>query len=700
MKAGEAAKEEKLQLKNISDQSVTYKASIKMHPSVSSDLSNNYANWIDTPDVKNISTALNGLSADSQITVTPGETKKFSLTLSPNVNAVDGVYEGDIILTSNDHPTLHLPFVVNVGTNPNPETGFPLQDMTLTRDYIVTNGLSEEKTADASVTLNADYMNLITLEYFGYDGNSIGIVGQYANKVNGELQAIDPDKFIFKKLDGSYYNVVDNKKVVGKLNPGNYVLSIEASLVDKNLNPLKYPDGSDIAYSAEKAFGVRTNTSPGTGGDGGSTGGGGGGGSSSGGGSTTPAPTPSPTTNNSATSVVNQGQVAVNVIASVSKSGSDVSAKISDADLQSALNKNPKLPAALVVNAPVKDGEKLNFTLTPAQVAKLQSGNSENSVIISSGSASLALPVSALKNVPAGAEITVIIGSAADQNATFSSKLPGTKVLSTPISYEVNVVNGSTSTPLDVPAQTFVKRSFNIAGNIDTNNVGVLYLSGGEVNGVPATITKNTDGTKTVTVSRPGFSVYALATRSVQFTDIDTSWAKSRIEGLANRFLLFGTSDTTFSPTKDVTRAEFAAMLTRALGLQAKGNTKFTDIASTDWFSGAVAAASNAGLISGVGGDKFDPNAVISRQDLAVMVARALKLLNVSTKSLPGNVPYGDQSSIESYAQDSIKTLTDNGLISGVKSDEATLFLPTATTTREAAASVIYFLLQKGNLIN
>lgn len=699
MKAGEAGKLEKLQLKNISGKSVSYAASIKMHEKVTSDP----AKPIDTPDINKITAVLGGLDNGNQITVGAGQTKPFSLTVNPNADAVNGVYEGEVVLTSAGDPTLHLPFVVNVGTK-MPTTGFALQDMALTNDYIVTNGTKDQKTTDISFQLNANNYNLIMVEVYGFDEKRIGTMGEYTDRdpATGKLKMLTPGKYNFKDIDETYYNFVDGKEIKGTLKEGNqYILSVLGAQIDSQGDVVKDAAGKDIISSVEKVFGVKTikTTPTPTPNPGDNNTGGGGGGSSTGGGTTT-TPTPAPASNGSSTSVVNQGQAVVNVNASVSKSGNTVTAKVSDSDLQNALNKNPKSPAALVVNVPVKGNELLNFTLTPAQVAKLQSGNQDNSVVISNGSASLALPVSALKNVPAGAGVNVTIGSADDQSAKFTSKLPGTKILSTPVSFEVNVVNGTTSSPLDVSSQIFIKRAFNVSGDINTDNAGVLYLTGDDVNGVPATITRNLDGTKTVTVSRPGFSTYALATRPVAFTDISTSWAQSRIQGLANKFLLFGTTDTTFSPTKDVTRAEFAAMLTRALGLQAKGTSKFSDVTPTDWFAGSVAAAYEAGLINGVGNDKFDPNAVISRQDLAVMVARTLKLLNVPTKSLPGREPYADMPVIAPYAQESIKTLTENGLIAGVKTDDATLFLPTQSTTREAAASVIYFLLQKGNLIN
>ena len=128
-------------------------------------------------------------------------------------------------------------------------------------------------------------------------------------------------------------------------------------------------------------------------------------------------------------------------------------------------------------------------------------------------------------------------------------------------------MNGTSVKPLAMPANVFVKRSFTLDKDIQAGQSGVLFIENGNVAPAPAVFTANAEGTATVTVNRPGFSVYAVAKHEVAFSDISTSWAQTRIQALAEKFLINGTTDTTYSPKKSVTRAEFAAMLTRGLGL-------------------------------------------------------------------------------------------------------------------------------------
>lgn len=141
-------------------------------------------------------------------------------------------------------------------------------------------------------------------------------------------------------------------------------------------------------------------------------------------------------------------------------------------------------------------------------------------------------------------------------------------------------------------------------------------------------------------------------------------------------------------------------MLTRALGLRAGGTTPFTDVKATDWFAHSVAAAYEAGLIKGVGNDQFDPNALISRQDLAVILPKAMSLLQVTGKSSSQLEAYTDVLKISVYAQASVKAVSANELMDITIDDGSFKFNPLDSASREAAASAIFLLLQKTGLIN
>jgi hypothetical protein len=119
------------------------------------------------------------------------------------------------------------------------------------------------------------------------------------------------------------------------------------------------------------------------------------------------------------------------------------------------------------------------------------------------------------------------------------------------------------------------------------------------------------------------------------FSDIASHANIDAIEALAARGIISGKSETVFDPDAPVTRAEFAAIVVRGLGLvtvaQGGGKAPFDDVSSGAWYSGYVNTASHYGIAGGVGGGLFNPNGEITRQEAAVMVARAAKLCGMDT---------------------------------------------------------------------
>ncbi len=104
------------------------------------------------------------------------------------------------------------------------------------------------------------------------------------------------------------------------------------------------------------------------------------------------------------------------------------------------------------------------------------------------------------------------------------------------------------------------------------------------------------------------------------------------IETLASRGVLGGRTPDRFEPEATMTRAEFAATVTRALGIGENKENPFTDIKPGSWYEGYIGAASAWGIVSGRTADTFDPEGIITRQEAAVMVARAAKLCGMDTE--------------------------------------------------------------------
>ncbi len=184
------------------------------------------------------------------------------------------------------------------------------------------------------------------------------------------------------------------------------------------------------------------------------------------------------------------------------------------------------------------------------------------------------------------------------------------------------------------------------------------------------------------------------------FSDIKNHANKAAIEELASRGIINGMSKDTFAPNKTMTRAEFAAIVTRALGLTAKDTKVFSDVPSSKWYAGYIGTANSSGIVNGVGNGKFNPEGTITRQEAAAMVARAAKLCGldttmdaVATRNMLAQ--FGDYRSAASWATESLAFCYSAGIL-----DQSDLNIqPTKAILRCEIAQMLYNMLVVAELI-
>lgn len=137
-------------------------------------------------------------------------------------------------------------------------------------------------------------------------------------------------------------------------------------------------------------------------------------------------------------------------------------------------------------------------------------------------------------------------------------------------------------------------------------------------------------------------------------------------------------------------------MLVRAYQLADESATAdFSDVKTSDWYYASVAAAVKAGLAQGVGEGKFDPNRPITREEMAIMAANALKLINkdAAASDVEGALSkFSDQAKMASYAKEAIALLTEQGVINGMTDGS---YAPKGIANRAQAAVIISKLLKK-----
>lgn len=203
-----------------------------------------------------------------------------------------------------------------------------------------------------------------------------------------------------------------------------------------------------------------------------------------------------------------------------------------------------------------------------------------------------------------------------------------------------------------------------------------------------------------VSVGQPG--TYRIMVYSKIFEDINDlySEAKYAIEVLTAQHILNGTSETTFSPYSQVTRAEFTSMIVRALGMDRLGSgsnttAAFPDVASDAWYYDNIEILSQHNIINGFSDGTFRPNDAVTREQMVVIALNALNKSNLTlTENGASDGKFADDESISVWAQDAINKARESGLVSGTGQN---LFFPKESLNRADAAVFIWKMIQKLN---
>ncbi|WP_256872217.1 glycosyl hydrolase family 8 [Paenibacillus sp. 79R4] len=215
--------------------------------------------------------------------------------------------------------------------------------------------------------------------------------------------------------------------------------------------------------------------------------------------------------------------------------------------------------------------------------------------------------------------------------------------------------------------------------------------TGGSSDGGANSPPKTTDpGAGTDLTSEPDKQPETSTPAKKSFRDVGEkyAWAKNAIEELAGAGIIKGKTESTFEPGKRISRADFIVLLVRALGLKADFDANFADVASGAYYSEALGIAKQLGIAVGIGGNKFEPMAQISRQEMMVLTARALKLAGKMNEA-GSDVDLGkftDSSKLAEYAVESVASLAKAGIILG----DGRAIHPAQSATRAEVAVMIH----------
>ncbi|KEQ26658.1 S-layer homology domain-containing protein [Paenibacillus tyrfis] len=356
-----------------------------------------------------------------------------------------------------------------------------------------------------------------------------------------------------------------------------------------------------------------------------------------------------------------------------------------------------------------------DIALIPAKALVDYVTDSKKTLVIVNDKGAYIIPLNALKLQDLASKLSVTtdelkvkvtIAKASDttkDGVDKAAKALGGTVASNAVDFDIVGLGKDQQTAALDLGNNYISRILPLSKAVDSSKAtGVLYNpTTGKLSFVPA-VFSSTDGKSEATLKRNGSSIYAVIELDKTFSDINGHWAESYIKLLANKLVVDGVTDTTFQPERNITRAEFAALVVRALGLDTNsGSSTFKDVAASDWYASVVAAAANAKLVDGYEDGTFRPNATINREELAAMVVRALNYAGAkpdvsADKQTQLLAKFKDASKIV-WAKNEIAAAIDAGIIDGMTDDTLGA---RDTATRAQSATMLKRLLSKASFIN
>ncbi|OPZ94493.1 MAG: Endo-1,4-beta-xylanase A precursor [Firmicutes bacterium ADurb.Bin419] len=171
------------------------------------------------------------------------------------------------------------------------------------------------------------------------------------------------------------------------------------------------------------------------------------------------------------------------------------------------------------------------------------------------------------------------------------------------------------------------------------------------------------------------------------------AWAKNQIEVLASKGIINGTSETTFNPQAAITRADFMVLLVKALDLNATVDSNFDDIPADAYYYKQIGIAKKLGITTGVGNNLYKPKDQITRQDMMVLISRALLVSGKISSEGTADViaKYTDKDQVASYAVTGVATLVKEGIVVGSNN----IINPKGNASRAELAAIVYKVYNK-----
>ena len=178
------------------------------------------------------------------------------------------------------------------------------------------------------------------------------------------------------------------------------------------------------------------------------------------------------------------------------------------------------------------------------------------------------------------------------------------------------------------------------------------------------------------------------------FMDISGHWASMSINHMSEAGIVGGVGNNRFAPDNQITRAEFIAIAARAIGLsEGSYNNEFSDVSATDWYAKILSAAKNGGIIDEnlIIDNNILPNQPITREEMTSIIILAYEKTKPEAKR--ANISFfADRNEISDWAVGYVEKAYELSIIKGKSAEQ---FEPKSGATRGEAAVIIKRLTEK-----
>ncbi|WP_145152833.1 S-layer homology domain-containing protein [Paenibacillus xylanexedens] len=249
----------------------------------------------------------------------------------------------------------------------------------------------------------------------------------------------------------------------------------------------------------------------------------------------------------------------------------------------------------------------------------------------------------------------------------------------------------------------YVERSIALPEGIDLNKIttGIVTDRDGSVRHVPTKVTEE-DGQFYAKINSLTNSLYSVVWHPLMFKDVENHWAKDAVNDMGSRLIVNGIGNDLYNPNTDMTRAEFAAIMMKGLGLKpVDGKAPFADVDASDWYHSAVLTTYEYNLIEGFEDGNFRPQEKITREQAMVILFKAMAITGLQEKLETKDSdemlkPYTDAIAVSEWAKAAVAASIEAGVISGRGAHE---LAAKANITRAEVAAIVQRILKASDLI-